>query len=114
MFLIQRVTSNPLQKQNLVLEDGTQLSLTIYFRPLQKGWFINELVYQDFILRGLRICNSPNMLYQFQNQIPFGLGCFSVENREPSLQDDFLSSASKLYILNEAEVEEYTAVIRHG
>lgn len=114
MLLIQRVTSNPLQKQALILDDGTVVSLTMYFRPMQQGWFINELMWGSFVLNGLRICNSPNMLYQFRNQIPFGLACFSVNNREPSLQQDFSSGASKLYILTEAEVQEYTEYLRAG
>lgn len=114
MFLIQRITSNPLQTQNLVLEDGTIVGLTIYFRPLQQGWFINNITYLDFVLNGLRITNSPNMLNQFRNQIPFGLGCFSTNNREPSLQEDFSSGASKLYILNQAEIELYAAFLRAG
>lgn len=114
MFLIQQVTSNPLQKQTLVLQDGTTVTLTIYFRPMQFGWFINQLVYGDFILNGMRITNSPNMLNQFRNQIPFGIGCFSSANREPSQQQDFSSGASKLYILSQAEVDEYAEFLRGG
>lgn len=114
MLQIQRITSNPLQKQTLVLDDGTSFSIIMYFRAIQKGWFITELVYGDFLLTELRITNSPNMLYQFQNQIPFGLACYSTNNREPGLQEDFSSGASKLYILSAAEVAEYTAFIRSG
>lgn len=114
MLLIQQVTQDPLQKQTLVLPDGTTLTLVLYFRPQQLGWFINELTYGDFTLRGVRITNSPNILYQFKNQIPFGLGCFSTANREPSLQEDFSSGASKLYILTQAEVDEYAEFLSLG
>ena len=75
---------------------------------MQRGGFINELRYGDFILYGVRITNSPNILYQFKNQIPFGLGCFSTANREPSLQDDFLTEQSRMYVLSELEVQQYT------
>lgn len=95
-----------------MLEDGNTIGLTIYFRPIQYGWYINELTYNDFTLRGIRICNSPNMLYQWKNKLPFGMACFSTGNREPQLQDDFLTGASKLYILTEAEVAEYTEYLR--
>lgn len=114
MYLIQQFTSDPLQKQNLILPTGNQFGLTIYYRPLQYGWFINELSYGDFVLRGLRITNSPNMLNQFRNQIPFGIGCFTLANREPTQQDDFLSGASKLYILTEAECDAYAEFLRDG
>lgn len=114
MKLISQVTDNPLQKQKFVLEDGTFFIMTMYFVPLQQGWFITELTYGDFILRGLRICNNVNMLYQWKNLIPFGLACLSVANREPSLQQDFSSGASNLYVLNQTDVEEYAEYLSLG
>ncbi len=114
MLRIQQVTSNPLQRQTLVLEDGTTLTLTLYFRPMQYGWFVERLEYGTFVLNGLRITNSPNMLIQFRNQIPFGLGCFSTANREPSQQQDFSSGASRLYILTQAEVADYMEFLSLG
>lgn len=114
MLLIQQVTSNALQKQALVLENGNIVTLTIYFRPQQLGWFINELVYNTFVLHGVRITNSPNILNQFRNQIPFGLSCFSTANREPSQQQDFSSGTSKLYILTQDEVDEYARFLAGG
>ncbi len=114
MLLIQQVTSNPLQKQTLVLQDGTTLTMELYFRPMQFGWFVNQLTHGDFVLNGLRITNSPNMLYQFKNQISFGFACFSTANREPSQQEDFSSGASRLYILTSEEVDEYTRFLQLG
>ncbi len=107
MYKIQQVTADPLQKQKLILPDGTFLTLTIYYVPMQLGWFITELVYGDFVLNGFRICNSPNMLYQWRNKLPFGLACFSKENREPTQQQDFSSGNSVMYLLSAAEVELY-------
>lgn len=112
MHLIQQISNNALQTQTLVLPDGSSVVLTVYFRPIQQGWFINELTWQTFILRGVRITNSPNMLYQWKNLIPFGLACYSSGNREPSLKKDFVSGASKLYILTAAEVEAYAEYLR--
>ncbi len=114
MLLIQRIASDALQKQTLVLEDGTALTLTLYFRPLQLGWFINELTYGSFTLQGMRVTNNPNMLNQWRSVLPFGLACYSTANREPSLQQDFSSGASKLYILTQAEVTEYADYLKRG
>lgn len=108
MFQVQNLTADTRQKQNLVLPSGEIISLSIYFIPQQLGWFITNLTYQNFVLNGVRISNSPNMLYQFRNQIPFGLACVSTQKREPTQQEDFASGASLLYILSEAEVEAYT------
>lgn len=113
MFLIQQITSDARQKQNLVItsgdaSNGTIVTLEMYFASQQYGWFITSLVYQNFTLEGFRIINSPNMLQQFKNQIPFGLACFSSQDREPTQQQDFSSGASSLYLLSEDEVAEYT------
>lgn len=114
MFLIQQITANPFQKQTLILENGVPLTLILYYRPMQQGWFIDTLSYLDFELHGVRITNYPNLLYQWRNLIPFGMACFSTANREPQLQQDFSSGASKLYILSEAEVEEFTEYLTNG
>lgn len=114
MFLIQQVTDNPLQRQNLVLFNGATLVIEIYFRPEQAGWFFNSLVYKDFTALGLKIVNSPNLLRQWKNILPFGLACFSTANRDPSQAQDFSSGASTLYILTEDEVQEYESFLSHG
>lgn len=108
MYRVQNIGSDPNQKQTLVLPDGTFIELTIQFVPMQLGWFITELKYGDFELHGVRIVNSPDMLYQFRNQIPFGIACYSNGDREPSLIDDFASDASRLFILTEDDVQAYT------
>jgi len=114
MFLIQRITSNPYQKQTLVLQDGTSLIMTMYFRPMQYGWWVEQLQYLSFTINGLRITNSPNMLNQFRNQIPFGLACFSKANREPTQQEDFSTGNSQLYILGPDEVAQYAGFLKLG
>lgn len=100
-------TDDSAQSQSVVLQDGSAFQLTIYYVPMQYGWFIKSIVYNDFTLNGLRISNSPNMLHQFKNQIPFGVGCQSKANREPSQVEDFSSGASTLYLLTEAECIQY-------
>lgn len=76
---------------------------------MQQGWFITQLTYGNFTINELRITNNANMLYQFKNQIPFGLACVSpVTKREPSLQDDFATNSATLYILTAAEVEQFS------
>ncbi len=107
MFQIQRITADPLQQQTLVLSDGRPLFIEMYYRPNQQGWFFNTIQFETFELHGTRIVNSPNMLHQYRKQLPFGLACFSDGNREPQLQQDFSSGASKLYILTAEEVLEY-------
>lgn len=112
MLKITSLTNDPYQKQTLFLPNGETVVLYLYFRPMQFGWFIQKLQYGDFILNSVRITNSPNMLFQFMNKLPFGLGCFSKDNREPTQQDDFTSGASSLYILTEEECQAYLEFVR--
>lgn len=111
MFQIQNLTADTLQQQTLVLPDSSLIQIQIYFVPLQTGWFLTNLQYGAFQTTGVRISNSPNMLNQFRNQIPFGLACFSSQSREPTQQADFQSGASLLYILTAEEVAEYVSFL---
>ena len=108
MFKVNQITRDSLQKQNLILADGTTLVITLYFMPQQLGWFIRELTYGTVKIQGMRICNNLNILNQFKNKLPFGLACIRKNDREPTQIDDFLSGNSILYILSSDEVEEYT------
>ena len=109
MYQIKQINDSPLQRQTLVLPDGTSFTMTIYYMLQQYAWFIRSLTYgEDFTLNGFKISNSPNMLHQFKNQIPFGIACFTKGNREPTQKEDFSSLTSVLYVLSEAEVEAYS------
>lgn len=114
MLQITQLTANARQQQTIILPNGKNISVTLYYVPMQLGWFITNLSYSgsEFEINGLRVTTNPNMLYQFKNQIPFGLACFTDGNQEPTQQEDFVSGRSKLYILTEEEVEEYTDILQ--
>ncbi len=114
MLTIQQVTSSPLQQQSVILPDGSTLTYTLAFVPLQYGWFFRSLTWGSWQQGSLRVVNSPNLLYQWRNLLPFGLACYSTANREPTQQQDFSSGASVLYILTAAEVAAYTAFLQAG
>lgn len=114
MYLIQQITDSPLQQQSLLLYNGNILSITLYFIPMQQGWFLTNLTYSSFILNGTRVTVNPNILNQYQNILPFGLGCFTKLNREPTLQQDFSSGNFNLYILNQNEVAQYNQLLSSG
>lgn len=109
MYQVQNVTDDARQKHNLALPDGNVIQLQFHYAPMQFGWFIDSIIYGGgaFTLNGLRICNSPNLLHQFRNQIPFGLGVTTIGGREPTQQQDFSSQAARLFILTPEEVEAF-------
>lgn len=114
MYQILNLTADAAQTQNLTLPDGSVMTFTMTYIPMQYGWFFTSITVNTFTLNNLRITNSPNILYQFKNILTFGISCFSVSNREPSQQEDFLSGASNLYILTSNEVAEYAEFLGNG
>lgn len=113
MYFIDGLSSATYQKQRLILPNGDPILLTIRYSPLQYGWFITEISYDptDFVLQGARIVVGANMLYQWRNKIPFGLGCFTKNGQEPTQQEDFSSGFAKLFLLSEAEVTEFSEAL---
>jgi hypothetical protein len=114
MQLIQQITSDSFQEQTIILPDGSSFVFQLYFMPMQYAWIITLLTYKTFTLTGFRVVNSPNMLQQYRNQIPFGLACFSIGSREPTQQQDFSSGASQIWLLSAAEVAAYQAFLVSG
>ena len=111
MNKILQISDIPRQKITLALPNGSSFSLSIYFSTRQIGWFIDELIYESVTIKGVRISNSPNMLYQFSNKLPFGIACFSDQDLEPVIQTAFLNGTSNLYLLTAAEVASYGAYV---
>lgn len=108
MILITGWTTDFKQKQTVSLSDGTILGLEIEYKPQQQGWYFTSLSRGSFLIQGMRIITSPNMLRQFKNQIPFGLACYVTDNQEPTLVQDFVTGGrANLYILSSAEVLTY-------
>ena len=110
MRTIQNISDNPNQKMSITIDDGTFFTMELQYMPAQLGWFITKLTYGTFVINTMRISTNPNILYQYRNQIPFGLACFTKDNAEPTLQQDFLSGASTLHLLSQAECETLSEI----
>jgi hypothetical protein len=110
MYDVNQISSDAKQSQSLYLPDGTAILVSFEYIPLQLGWFMN-ITYGNFILNGMRVTTSPNLLHQYRNIIPFGLCVTMVGNAEPTNQQDFASGNAKMYILTSAECTQYEAYL---
>lgn len=110
MLKIGGITDDPKQKHTILLPDGKKVVINLAFKPQQTGWFV-KITYLDFVVYNLRVVTSPNMLHQFKNIIPFGLGCFVDGDQEPLFMNDFLSGRARLYILTQAETNQFEDVL---
>ena len=107
MERMNNLLNYPRQKQTVSLPDGTSFTISLYYVTIQQGWFIDELSYKDFTVRGMRLVNSTNILRQYKNLIPFGLAVMTAGNREPMFMADLNNDTTKLFVLNSSEVELY-------
>ncbi len=98
------------QQHQIGLEDGTRFSMLLEYSTISLGWYIS-LVYGEFKLPNLRVTTSPNFLQQYRNRIPFGIGCMTIENQEPTTPQDFLTERSKLMLLSAEEVSLYGEIL---
>lgn len=114
MQQIQGITSQPNQQMTVTLPDGSILVVSMLYRDSQMGWFFTSLNWNrgQWIENGRRVVTHLNMLRQYKNIIPFGLACFTVNNREPTQIQDFTSGASGLYLLTAGEVAEVETFIQ--
>ena len=111
MLLIQGWTDDTDQTMRVTLPDGSLLTLELYFRQQQQGWFITQLLWNTFSLYGLRITNNVNLLLSWKNLLNFGLCCLTADGREPSLAQDFSSGSSNLYIVTSSELLQLDALL---
>ena len=111
MIQLTNITSQARQKFNITTEDGNgSFIFEIYYDMQNQGWYYN-LIYNNIEINNLRLCTDYNILYQFQNQVPFGIAIYSYYNIEPLLLTDFSSGACEIYVLTKADLAEMEADI---
>lgn len=113
MQQIQGITNQPNQNMTVNLPGGTILVITMLYRDSQLGWFFTGINWNNgqWIENGRRIVTHPNMLRQYKSILPFGMACFTVNNREPTQLQDFASGASNLFILSAQEVLDFETIL---
>jgi hypothetical protein len=112
MYSVTSISSDARQIQTLTTPEGTKVTIEMEYVPLQSGWFFKQIKYGDFVITGMRICTSPNLLHQYINQLPFGFMFTTVANGEPTQQEDFVLKRCNMYILNKDECLQYKSTLQ--
>lgn len=94
----------------LVLDDGSFVYWYIEYVAQQQGWFAN-FQRGDWAVNGLRLTTGPNMLRQWRDIVPFGLGILTAGNVEPLNITDFVDGTATVYLLEAADVVESEATL---
>lgn len=103
---ITEITNEPKQQHIFTVEDVEE-KITFYleFKPNQNAWFFN-LDWGDFSVNNVQIVKSYNILRQFKNIIPFGIGIYTKSGQDPMVDTAFSDGDAQLFLLTADEVEE--------
>ena len=113
MDILSGITATSEQDLQARDENGNLIQITLYFLPAAQQWNI-DIRSGNFELFGNRVCNSPNLLYQYQRIISFGLAVIVSDGGEPFQVNDFENGRAQLGILTRQEVADITAAISQG
>lgn len=110
MNIVNGITNQPTQILGLILPDGSRVTVTLYFRPQQNGWFFDvewpgsNTIITPFTVQNRRLVAAGNLLRQFQFIIPFGLMCVTVDNADPITQACLSDGSVQIVLLNEDDI----------
>jgi len=103
MKYINKISNSSFQEMTLTGNPGQQIRFNLRFLPSQNSW-LADVIWNDFTVRGLNICASPNLLNGFKNLLPFGISCITVDGQDPYDIEDFNSGYARLYLLDAADL----------
>lgn len=104
MKIVSGIVAQPKQQFNLTLDDGSIVSMYLEFCSQQLGWFFDIAWGENFLIRGVRLVASPNLLRSYQHIIPFGLGVLTKGNVEPMTLPALNDGTTTVYLLDAADV----------
>jgi len=103
MLLINSITNDPIQQMVLDGIPGIQVTVVLRFMPRIQIWNM-DVSYTNFIADGIPLVCSPNLLRQWRNIIPFGIGITNNYHLDPYTINDFSTGVSQFYLLDSTDV----------
>lgn len=113
MDILTTITQYPNQQFTLVLQDNETALMRLYYNARMESWFF-DLQYKELAINGVKVVLHPNILRQFRNIIPFGLGILSESYVEPFEIECFANNRVEIGILTKDEVEEIEAEVYYN
>ena len=94
--------------------EGQEIKLKLYYIPATQRWKA-DIESGSFILNGVRLYHSPNIMVQYKNVVDFGIALIvNTDKGDPFLVNDFSSGRCQLYILSKEEVNSVEELIFEG
>lgn len=106
MRAINQLTDGAFQTTTLQMPDGSTGTLNLYFRASTPRWFFDFLhpALPDGGPKGNGLVTFPNLLRPWQNIVPFGFACVTLNGQDPVSTQDFIDGSATLYILDKTDV----------
>lgn len=105
MRQITKLTDDASQRFTLVGENGEDIGFSVRFLSTQQQWVFDVSI-GDFVLTGVQLVMSPNLLRGYKNLLNFGIMCQSTDGEDPFYINDFITGRITLFLLTAAEVEQ--------
>ncbi len=103
MQQISNLSDEANQLTKVVLADGSVATFEFQYLAAIERWAFS-VSHPELQCDGMILCDGPNVLRQWRNLIPFGLGCYSTDGADPFYIEDFVSGRITLYVLDASEV----------
>lgn len=109
MTQLQNLTNYADQKINLTLPGGAAATLEFVYSASCQRWWLNAS-YGATTINGIGLCTLPNMLRQWMNIFPFGLGVSVADETDPFDINDLIPTQQypdarvTLFFLNAQDV----------
>jgi hypothetical protein len=105
MKYINKLNANSFQTAFLTGNPGQRIRMDLRYLPTQEVW-LADFELEDFIVNGIAVTKSPNILRNYKNIIPFGISCTTADGGDPRSLGDFEDQYAALYLLTQDEVLE--------
>ncbi len=110
MKLISNLSDEADQVAKVVLADGSVVAFEFFYLAAIERWAFS-VSHPDIEMDRSILCAGPNVLRDFRNIIPFGLGCYSTDGADPFYIEDFASGRITLYVLDASEVAFFEGAV---
>ena len=101
-FTVSQLADNAFQTMTIQMPDGSTGTLNLYYLASTPRWFFDFLhpALPDGGIQGNGLVTFPNLLRPWQNIVPFGLACVTLDGQDPVSSEDFIDGYATLYILD--------------
>ena len=103
MRQVDNLSDEAVQATKVLLDDGSILTLTLRYMPTVQRRTV-DVSHTDLTVNGVNLCNHPNILRQWRQNIQFGIACLAADGVDPVYIDDFLNGRVNIFVLNASDV----------